>query len=124
MLMLTVMLMLKKVLCFSSNKTQRTSNQFFRFRSELLIIPVTGVNQYHFYSAIQFALERTGSGFLLNALQRTHAIPCKGIHNTDAIFSCTLAALALVRILYIEEDDHGEDDNDDDNNEIMGPHDL
>ena len=41
MLMLTVMLMLEKVLCFSSNKTQRTSNQFFRFQSELLIIPVT-----------------------------------------------------------------------------------
>ena len=118
MLMLTVMLMLEKVLCFSSNKTQRTSNQFFRFRLELLII-----NQYHFYSAIQFALERTGPGFLLNALQRTHAIPCKGIHNTDAIFSCTLAALALVRILYIE-DDHEEDDNDNDNNETMGPHDL
>ena len=38
-------------------------------------------------------------------------------------FSCTLAALALVRILYIE-DDHEEDDNDNDNNETMGPHDL
>ena len=59
----------------------------------------------------------------MNALKRTHAIPCKGIHNTDAIFSCTLAALALVRILYIE-DDHEEDDNDNDNNETMGLHDL
>ena len=56
-----------------------------------------------------------------NARTQYHA---KAYTILTPFFSCTLAALALVRILYIEDDDHEEDDNDDDNNEIMGPHDL